>query len=130
MKYVLDTNVWSDIARGIGRAGRKLSSVPIAHVLAPAPALYELRRLPAKSPAKKALDRFIDNVMSSYAVAALDQAAAEEAAKIANNLAAKGRQIHHLDTMIAGIAISCGAILVSRDKDFAGVSNLKIEDWS
>ena len=29
MTFVLDTNVWSEVARGIGRAGRKLSTVPL-----------------------------------------------------------------------------------------------------
>lgn len=129
MIYVLDTNVWSDIARGNGRAGRKLASVPMANVLAPAPALYELRRLPAKSPAKPALERFIENVILAYEIAPLDQAAAEEAAALANALASKGRQIHHLDTLIAGIAIARGATLVTRDKDFKGATKLKTENW-
>ena len=30
----------------------------------------------------------------------------------------------------AGIAIAQGATLVTRDKDFAGVANLKIENWT
>ncbi len=130
MIYVLDTNAWSDIARGVGNAGRKLASAPLANVLVPAPALYELRRLPASSPAKRALDRFIDEVMSLYEVAPLDREAAEEAAKLANAMAKRGRHIQHLDTLIAGIALARGATLVTRDKDFKGVANLKIEDWS
>lgn len=130
MRFVLDTNVWSEVARGIGRAGRKLSTVPLTKVVIPAPAIYELMRLPSSSPAKRALARFLDHVVNTYEVAPLDRAAAEAAAAIANALTAKGRQISHLDTMIAGIAIARGATLVTRDKDFKGVAGLKIEDWS
>ena len=130
MIYVLDTNVWSDISRGVGRAGRKLSSTPQARVLIPALSIYELRRLPARSPAKQALERFIDQVLSNYEVAHVDRAAAEAAARLANVMAAKGRQIHHLDTLIAGIAIARNAVLVTRDKDFKGVASLRTESWA
>ena len=129
MTFVLDTNVWSEIARGVGRAGRKLSSVPLTQVVIPAPALYDLMRLPSSSPAKKALVRFIEHIVSTYEVAPLDRAAAEAAADMANALTAKGRQISHLDTMIAGIAVARSAVLVTRDKDFWGVAGLKVEDW-
>lgn len=129
MTYVLDTNVWSDISRGRGRAGRKLSSVPLTRVLLPALSIYELRRLPARSPSKRALERFLEHVISTYETAHLDLAAAEAAAKLANSLAAKGRHIHHLDTLIAGIAIARDAVLVTRDKDFKGVAGLETENW-
>lgn len=130
MSYVPDTNVWSDIARGVGRAGRKLSSVPMTRVLIAAPALYELRRLPRTSPAWKALDRFLVHILAHYEIAPLDADSAEAAAKLANTLATQGRVIHHLDTLIAGIAITRGAILVTRDKDFAKAPGLKVESWA
>jgi tRNA(fMet)-specific endonuclease VapC len=130
MTFVLDTNVWSEVSRGVGRAGRKLASVPLTQVVIPAPALYELMRLPSSSPAKKPLVRFIEHVVSTYEVAPFDGAAAEAAADIANALTSKGRQISHLDTMIAGIAIARGSVLVTRDKDFKGIVGLKVEDWS
>ncbi len=130
MIYILDTNVWSDVSRGIGRAGRKLSSTPQARVLISALSVYELRRLPERSPAKKALQRFVDHVLSVYEVAHVDVTAAEAAAQFANAMAAKGRQIHHLDTLIAGIAIARGAVLVTRDKAFKGVASLRTDSWA
>ena len=93
MSYVLDTNVWSDIARGVGKAGRKLSAVPMTHVLLAAPALYELRGLPRTAIAWKALDRFITDAVALYEIAPLDAASAEEAAKLANRLTSQGRKL-------------------------------------
>jgi predicted nucleic acid-binding protein len=127
--YVLDTNVWSDIARGIGKAGRKLSVVPVGQVLIAAPALYELRRIPKTSVAWSALDRFTATILSIYEIAPFDHDAAEAAARAANALRTKGRTLQHLDILIAGIALARSAALVTRDKDFASVPGLRIESW-
>jgi len=127
-RYVLDTNAWSDVLRGAGRVGRKLSSVPLARVLLAAPALYELRRGSAAKEA--AYGRGIDEFARTYAVAQLDRVAAEAAAQTALWMRRTGRTLHHLDALIAGIAIARGAILVTRDKDFAKAPGLKIESWA
>jgi tRNA(fMet)-specific endonuclease VapC len=120
--------VWSDALRG-GKAARKLASTSVARVLLAAPVLYELRRGAVRAANAKALHQAIDDMVTIHEVAPFDAAAAEAAAKIGADLAAKGRQIQHLDTMIAGIAVSCGAILVTRDGDFKGVAGLKVESW-
>ena len=129
MRFVLDTSVWSDAVCG-GKAARKLASTSVARVLLAAPVLYELRRGAVRAANAKALRQAIDDMVTIHEVAPFDAAAAEAAAAIANALRAKGRQISHLDTMIAGIAVARGATLVTRDKDFKGVAGLKIEDWS
>ncbi|OQW58023.1 MAG: hypothetical protein A4S17_12220 [Proteobacteria bacterium HN_bin10] len=128
--YVLDTNVWSDVARGIGKAGRKLSTIPMPRVLVAAPALYELRRVPPTAAAWKALNRLVTHITSFYEVTPFDVVAANHAADLANTLRAKGRTLHHIDMMVAGIAIARGATLVTRDKDFAKAPGLKIESWT
>ncbi len=129
MSYVLDTSAWSDALRG-GRTGRKLASTAVSRVLLAAPVLYELRRGAVRAANAKALRQAIDDIRLVHAVAPFDEAAALEAVRIAAAQAAKGRQIHHLDTMIAGIAASVNATLVTCDKDFKGIAGLQIEDWS
>lgn len=127
---MLDTNVWSDVARGIGKAGRKLATVPIPRVLLAAPALYELRRVPQTATAWKALSRLVAHITAFYEVAPFDAAAATFAVDLANALRAKGRTPHHIDVMIAGIALARGATLVTRDEDFAKAPRLKVENWA
>lgn len=127
--YVLDTNVWSDALRG-GKPARRLASMSVARVLLAAPVLYELRRGAVRAAKAKALQQAIDVIASVHEVAPFDAEAAEAAAKLGSTLTAKGRQIHHLDTMIAGIALARSATLVTRDKDFSGVAGLMVENWA
>lgn len=129
MIYVLDTNAWSDAFRG-GKVARRLASTPISRVLLAAPVLYKLRRGAVRAANAKALKNAIDDIASAHEIVSLDAAAAEAGAKLAAELAAKGRQIQHLDTLIAGIAMARGATLVTGDKDFKGVANLNIENWA
>ncbi|MGH6951843.1 MAG: type II toxin-antitoxin system VapC family toxin [Vitreimonas sp.] len=126
---MLDTNVWSDVLRG-GKPARKLASTSVARVLLAAPVLYELRRGAVRAARAKALQQAIDDMAAVHEVAHFDADAAEAAAKLGAALASRGRQIQHLDTMIAGIAVARGAVLVTTDNDFKGVAGLKVEDWS
>lgn len=128
--FVLDTNAWSDVARGNGRVGRKLSTVPINKVIVAAPVIYELRRLPKTSSAWPVISKFTSFMLDLYQVAPLDAASAEGAATLSHLATKKGRTLHHLDVLIAAIAQARGATLVTRDRDFKGVVGLQVEDWS
>jgi predicted nucleic acid-binding protein len=69
-------------------------------------------------------------MLAVYDVAPFDQRAAEAAAAFANTLKARGRALHHIDVMVAGIAIARDDTLVTRDKDFARAPGLKVESWT
>jgi tRNA(fMet)-specific endonuclease VapC len=128
VSWLLDTNIWSDFFRGGRAIGRKLSAAPSARVLLAAPVLYELRRgAPVKN--ARAWQGAVDSLVQTYVVLPLDADSAEAAYAIAADLRARGRHIHHLDTLIAGIAMNAGAILVTRDKAFSGVKGLPTEVW-
>jgi tRNA(fMet)-specific endonuclease VapC len=58
-------------------------------------------------------------------------AAAVEAARIKQDLAAKGTLIGGNDIMIAGHALAAECVLVTNNtREFAGVEGLRFEDWA
>lgn len=64
-------------------------------------------------------------------IIAWDKAAANEYARLYNYLLKKGNPIGINDTMIAGHALSIGAILVTNNvRHFKKVPKLKVENWS
>lgn len=130
MIYVLDTNAWSDALRGIGQVARKLSVIPMARIRLAAPVLYELRRGAVAPGAAKDVKRAVDQIALDYAIAPLDAEAAEAAARIAVRMLARGRTIHHLDLLIAGIASTLAATLVSRDGDMHAIPDVAWENWA
>lgn len=59
-----------------------------------------------------------------------EAAAAVEATRIRQDLAAKGTPISGNDIMIAGHALATGCVLVTNNvREFARVKGLRIEDW-
>jgi len=60
-----------------------------------------------------------------------DHAAAQEAARIRFDLESRGLTIGPMDLLIAGTAVSRGAILVTNNtKEFSRVKGLRLADWS
>jgi tRNA(fMet)-specific endonuclease VapC len=60
-----------------------------------------------------------------------DHQAAQQAARIRVDLEARGLLIGPLDLLIAGTALSHGAILAtSNTKEFARVKGLRLADWT
>lgn len=55
-----------------------------------------------------------------------DGNAPENAARIFKELRREGRMINELDILIASIAMSHDELLVTRDKDFKKINNLKV----
>ena len=63
--------------------------------------------------------------------APFDGAAAVEAARIRAELEACGLTIGPLDLMIAGTAVSLGAILITNNtRELSRIEGLRLEDWS
>jgi tRNA(fMet)-specific endonuclease VapC len=60
-----------------------------------------------------------------------DREAADHAAWIRRDLAAKGTPIGSADTMIAGHALAANCLLVTNNvREFARVRSLRVEDWA
>jgi tRNA(fMet)-specific endonuclease VapC len=72
----------------------------------------------------------VNSVIGTLQHIPFDSQAARETAQIRFDLERKGALIGPLDLLIAGIAISRNAILVSDNtKEFARIKGLRLEDW-
>jgi tRNA(fMet)-specific endonuclease VapC len=131
---MLDTNICSFLIRGRSPAAEKqlIQLSPRHDVTISAVTYFELRRgaLAPNAP-KRLLNeiwRFIDRLTS---VEPFDQDAAEQAARVDEDLRAKGTRIGGYDTLIAGHALRTECVLVTNNwREFSRVQGLMLEDWS
>ncbi len=68
-----------------------------------------------------------EEFLSELTVYPFDSAAAEEAAKLFNELKDAGRMINENDLLIAGIALANDEVLLTRDQKLASVGREKIK---
>jgi tRNA(fMet)-specific endonuclease VapC len=72
----------------------------------------------------------LEGLLSDTRLVVFDQAAAEAAASIRAYLESQGTPIGAIDTLIAGVALSLDATLVTHNtREFSRVPNLEIVDW-
>lgn len=131
--YMLDTNICSFIIRArppetVSRLERVASG---NEIVVSAVTYFELRSgvLARQSPA---LDRLVAAFVARLdRVVPWDREAADEAARIHTDLAAKGMGIGGNDTMIAAHALAAGCVLVTNNtREFERVEGLRFEDWA
>ena len=89
----------------------------------PAPALYEIVSGVLYSRSKSEAVAF-QRLGEQFQIVPFDEAAAMKAADIRAELLKEGKVKTHVDTMIAGIALAGGHILISRDNDFKAISDV------
>ena len=74
--------------------------------------------------------RILSELFQEMEVVPFDSSAALAVARIRCELEARGEGIGPLDTLIAGIAVSRGAILITSNVgEFKRIKGLRIEDW-
>ena len=130
---MLDTNIVSFYFRGAPDVRARLMRLSPADVAVSAVVAYELKfgllRL-ADGAARQGRLNALEAFLSSIAVVAFDESAADEAARIASTLAMQGTPIGPHDVMIAATACARRATLVTHNvRAFARVPDLAIEDW-
>jgi tRNA(fMet)-specific endonuclease VapC len=131
--FMLDTNICSYILRKDPLPSKRLEQFAPRHeVIISAVAYFELRKGAFAKNAPKGLNPAISEfVLRLAGVPPFDQHAADEAARIHADLAAKGRPIGGYDAMIAGHALAADCTLVTNNtREFERVGGLTIEDWS
>ncbi len=133
--YMLDTNICSFIMRErplpvlerLQAATERQSAIVISVVTYYEILLGTIGR--KASPRHAALAQAF--VARLSAILPWDREAADQAARVRKDLAAKGTPIGGADAMIAGHALAADCVLVTNNvREFARVQRLRIEDWA
>lgn len=127
---LLDGNVLIHYLKGIEPLTSRLQAASPAATGVPAIVAYELEygTLRGGNPRRRAM---LSHVLGSLEEVPFDAAAAHAAARIRFDLETAGETIGPLDLLIAGTAVSRGAVLItSNTAEFSRVRSLRIQDWT
>ncbi|MCI5192094.1 MAG: type II toxin-antitoxin system VapC family toxin [Candidatus Electrothrix sp. AU1_5] len=128
--YLLDTNTLIYFFKDIGNVAETLLSKSPKNISIPSIVLYELEVGIAKSNNPKKRKKQLEALTSRITVQSFTPREAEAAAIIRANLEKLGTPIGPYDTLIAGMALSINATLVTNNmKEFQRVAGLSLEDW-
>jgi tRNA(fMet)-specific endonuclease VapC len=128
--FMLDTDTVSFALRGVGEVGERLAKHKRSELCLSAITVAELRFGADKRSSRK-IHQAVDAFLSGIEVLPFDSAAAEKFGSIAATLAKAGAPIGQMDTLIAGHALSVGAILVTNNlRHFSKVDGIKVENWA
>lgn len=131
LRYMLDTNVISDIIRDPqGSVTEHVSRVGQSSLCISAIVVSELRFGVAKRGSDR-LAELVEAIVSRVPVLPYDEGAAASYAAIRWDLERRGRPIGANDMLIAAHALAQGLTLVtSNTEEFSRVRDLKIENWT
>ena len=128
--YVLDTNTVIYFFKGIGQVATRMNTASPNEIAIPTVVLFELYVGIAKSQNPEPRQQLLDRLVNQTVILPFDQQASRCAALIRAQLEKTGNSIGPIDTLIAGVAKSRDAILVTHNvKEFSRVDELLIEDW-
>ncbi len=130
-RYLLDTNIASYIIKGsMPRVRERLLKVPMAQVsisaVTEAELLYGVARRPEAPRLRTAVEEFLLRVERL----SWDSEAAQHYGRLRAALEREGGTLGNLDLMIAAHALASQAVLVTHDRTFQRIRQLKVEDWT
>lgn len=130
MRYLLDTNILSDMIRNPhGAAAVRQALVAPGAVCTSVIVAAELR-FGADKRRSQLLRGKVDAVLSAIPVLPFETPADQTYAEVRNILEAAGTPISGNDFLIAAHALSAGCILVTdNEREFARVPGLTVENW-
>ena len=130
-RYMLDTNMASYVIKGNPPLVReRLLTVPMAQVSISAVTEAELRFGVVRRPEAVRLKTAVEEFLLRVEVLPWGSEAAQQYAWVRAALEREGEPMGNLDIMIAAHALAVQAVLVTHDRIFRPVKELKIEDWS
>jgi tRNA(fMet)-specific endonuclease VapC len=128
--YVLDTNTLSYFFKGLGRVGERLLATPPAEIALSSIVLFEVEFGLARSSRSEQRREQLQELVSLAVVLPFGPAEAKSAAQIRCELERAGSPIGPYDVLIAGTALSHGAVLVTHNtREFGRIRELVLEDW-
>jgi tRNA(fMet)-specific endonuclease VapC len=130
VRYLLDTNIASYAIKGnFPEVRKRLLEVPMSEVGISVITEAELRFGAARKTSTR-LRLAVEEFLLRVEILAWDSEAARHYAELRTVLEDSGAPMGNLDMMIAAQALAVGATLVTHDRVFRRVKELKIEDWT
>ncbi len=131
MKYLLDTTVVSDFARGMRSVLDRLKATPRSQVAISAVTAMEVEYgLQLNAARARRLEPVIHDLLQGAAILPYERADAIATAAIRAALSRRGAPIGPYDIMIAGTAVRHGLIMVTSNRgEFSRIDGLLLEDW-
>jgi tRNA(fMet)-specific endonuclease VapC len=131
VKYLLDTCVLSDFARGDANTLARVKSTPPQLVAVSSVTVMEVEFGLALNAARaRKLAPVMHALLGSMTVLPYHSEDARATATLRAVLQKRGRPIGPYDALIAGCALSRGLVLVtSNESEFQRVSGLAVENW-
>jgi tRNA(fMet)-specific endonuclease VapC len=131
VKYLLDTNVLSDFARGetavTARLRREAPGQLAVSVITELEVEYGLARNPGLAPRVREAMR---TLLNAIAVLPFEREDARVAAQLRASLNSQGAPIGAYDLLIAASALRRGLMIVTHNaREFVRVGGLGLEDW-
>ena len=131
VRYLLDTNMASYVIKGNVPVVRdRLLKVLMSEVGISVVTEAELRFGVASKPGATRLKLAVEEFLLRVEILPWDSQAAEHYAKLRTALEDAGSPMGNMDMMIAAQALAAGAVLVTHDRVFHRVKQLKVEDWT
>lgn len=130
LRYLLDTNIMSDlIRRPQGAVASRIASAGEDTVCTSIVVAAELRYGAAKSASKKVADR-VGLVLSALDILALEPPADRHYGEIRRQLTRQGKPIGPNDLLIAAHALALDlTVVTANEREFARVPGLRVENW-
>lgn len=127
--YVLDTNICIELMTGNPKVAEQLAALGSVRVYVSAVTIGELAygAMRAARPAHELAQ--VGRLTNHMTVIPVDGRAAFEYGVIKSQLAARGELLEDNDLFIAAVALSRDLTLVTHDRGFSRIQNLKTEDW-
>lgn len=127
---LLDTSVCVDVLRRVPWAARRLGAYGPSEVAVSVITRLELMVGAALSHAPELGRRESQRLLDTVQVLDIGPDVVDEATAVRVAVRRAGRSLGDMDLLIAATALAHDLTLVTRDRDFARVPGLRVEDWT